>query len=116
MRAVLAYPPANRNNAPYHKLCSRWIQIWGDHETRLARGRNRPDEQRTSECQCREHCAASLERLSLAAGFATSAVALGKGILGRPYSLSSRIWAWLRKKAVHPIPPGSGAHPNASPV
>jgi hypothetical protein len=80
--------PANRNNAACHKLCSRWIRIRGDRETRLAKGMNRPDEERTSECQFRAHCAASLERLSLAVDFATSVVALGKGILGKPYLLS----------------------------
>src|SRR5512133_1197234 len=80
--------PANRNNAAYHKLYSRGIQTAGDRETQLAKHRNRPDEQRTSECQCREHCAASLERLSLAVNFATSLVALGKGILERPYLLA----------------------------
>jgi hypothetical protein len=80
--------PANRNNAAYHKLYSRGIQTGDDRETQLAKHRNRPDEQRTSEYQCREHCAASLERLSLAANFATSLVALGKGILGKPYLLA----------------------------
>src|SRR6266478_4733814 len=98
--------PANRSSAACHKPCSRWTRIAGDHETRLARSWDRLDEQRTSECQFRAHCAASPECLSPAADFATSLIALGKGMLGRPYLLSSTLQAWLRKNAAHPILPG----------
>ena len=97
---------ANRNNAAYHKLCSRWTRILGDRETRLARRRNRPGEQRTSECQSAARCVVSRERLSLAVDFAISVGAPDKGILGSLYLLSSRIWAWMRKRVVHSIRPG----------
>jgi hypothetical protein len=83
--------PANRNNAACHTPCSRWIRIAGDRETRMARHRNRLDEPRTSDCQCRAHRVASPERFSPAAGFATSVVAPDKGILGTLYLLSFTI-------------------------
>src|SRR5205814_8892877 len=63
------------------------LEIPDDRETPLARTWNRPDEQRTSECQYRAHCAVSPGHLLPAGDLAISVIALGKEILGRLYLL-----------------------------